>query len=154
MSNLSGCRHYIWATLQLISKTGSGQMPWAEWSFSSSLVCVKTSRRLGGGGCTSMGLKLDENEQWLVPGGLPALSEIPRHPEGTMWSMRGIQDCAAAARVGHHAIEKVASCHYGGHPKLGRAVSPCSSLRPLQNSLLLSHHLLPREGCTGRHFLS
>lgn len=59
----------------------------------------------------------------------PCTVRDPQTPEGAMWPMRGIQDCAGARWVAHHAIGKVALCHHDGDPKLGRAISPVSPCR-------------------------
>lgn len=144
MWNLSDCRHYIWARLQFISKTSSGQMPQLEWSSSPSHVCVKTSKRQGGGGCIPTGLKLDENVQWLVPGGLPALSEIPGTLKGS-WgiSRTALQqdgwDTMPLERLLH--ITTVATPSWAGQSP--HAWAPC-------RAPCCSH----ATHCPGRHFLS
>lgn len=121
-------------------KPSSGQVPWVGWCSSPSLVCIKPSKRPGGGGCIPMGLELGENDLCLEPGGLPTLSGTTRYPKGATWHRQHVGPCCSRMSdsimpLGRslHATMVVTPCqqrqspHAMPHVTRGVCRAPCCS---------------------------
>lgn len=107
------------ARSQFVRKLSSGQVPWVGWCSSPFLLCVKTSKRPGGGGCISMGLELGENGLCLVLAGLPRLSGTTRHPKGATWHGEHMGLCCS--RMGSSTMPLGRSLH------ASTVVTPCQA---------------------------